>query len=635
MSFWELDPNEILLDKLVKKKEQEIGERKLEVPISSFHFSFLIIFLLCLFLGILARVWFFQILNHEKFVILAQANKFSFSKINAERGVIFDRNGEQLTFNKLSFDLYLKKDPKINETILLKVAKDFKLDFENLKQKFFQAKEGEEILILPDLDRERAIIFFLEKESYPYLVLKENYKREYPKGDIFSAVIGYLGSISKQEYEKEKDIYSPFDLVGRDGLEAFYEKVLRKTPGKVLVEKDARGKIFSSQVISLAQPGKNLVLYLDAKLQIKMREEIEKRMREIGAESAGGIAIDPQTGGILGLVSLPTYDNNVFSSKDSEKINQILNDPRGYLLNRVINGRFLLGSTVKPLIAIAALSENIIQKHTQIYCPGFIEIQNPYTGQVTYKHDWTSHGLTDLEKAIAESCNVFFYTIGGGYQNQKGLGAQKIKEYLKKFGLGEKKPEVDYPVFVEGLIGDPEWKEKTLKEPWWLGDTYNLSIGQGFLFASPLQLAQAFLPIANGGKFLKPKFVWKILDEKGNLIKENSPEEWTQNFIDSEILEIVRRGMQKAVTGENAPHASAKMLQNLPVSCAAKTGTAQSPRKNCPECFTVWIVVFAPYRDPKILLVLFFDGVRDISSVVSIPVAFEILNWYFSNNVLK
>lgn len=633
MSHWELDPNEILLDRLAKEKEEEMRERKFETPLFS-HFPFVFfLFIFLFFFLFLLRVFQLQFIEGKQFFSLAEANRFTLLKLNAERGIIFDRNREQLTFNKVTFDLCIQKNSLINEEVLRKIAKTFSLPFEDIFAKISSAKE-DLVCFLNNLDRERLIIFHLEKDNFPNLVLKEKIKREYKEGEIFSPILGYLTQIRGEEFEKDKENYSISDLVGREGLEKYYEEYLRKKPGKILIERDARNNLKLVQLISPPKPGKNLVLYLDGRLQRKMKEEIEKKMKETRAIFGGGIAVDPKTGGILALVSLPSFDNNVFNEEDFTKIRNLFEREDSPLLNKATDGQFLLGSTVKPLLAIAALKEGIIRENTFINCQGKIEILDPYTGKITTKKDWTIHGFTNVKKAIAESCNVFFYAVGGGWGNIRGLGVEKIKNYLKKFGF-EERAKVDFPTLTRGFIGDKKWKEEAKKEPWWIGDTFNLSIGQGYILATPLQVAQAFLPVANGGKFLKLRFVWKIESENGEVEKEFLPEEWQENFIDQEILKIVREGMRMTVSGEGAPLASAKSLNLLPVKAAAKTGTAQSPRKNCPECFTVWIVVFAPFEDPQILLVLFFDGVRDISTAVSIPVAFEILNWYFSENVVK
>jgi penicillin-binding protein 2 len=202
---------------------------------------------------------------------------------------------------------------------------------------------------------------------------------------------------------------------------------------------------------------------------------------------------------------------------------------------------------------------------------------------------------------------------------------------LEIFGFG-KSVDSDFPIpsFATGLIGDPQWKKEKFGESWWDGDTYNMSIGQGYILATPLQVARAYAAIANGGKLLKPRFVKEIVDEEKNVVETIQPEIEKEIQIDQKNLQIVKEGMRWAVTGQNSPHASAVALSDLPVAVAAKTGTAQVPRKGCEDCYTIWISVFAPYEDPKIVLTIMLEDVKGRLSQVVVPVAKEVLNWYFS-----
>jgi len=230
-----------------------------------------------------------------------------------------------------------------------------------------------------------------------------------------------------------------------------------------------------------------------------------------------------------------------------------------------------------------------------------------------------------MKKAIAESCNVYFYTVGGGYENQEGLGPSRIKEYLELFGWG-KKTGIDLPAEANGLIPFPDWKKEVKKENWWDGDTYNLSIGQGDIKVTPIQVAAAFVAIANKGTLYKPKVVKQIVDSEKNLIEKIRPEILRENFINPENLEIVRQGMRMAVTGEGSPYASSVLLNSLPVPAAAKTGTAETFR---PDYYHNWVAVFAPYDDPEIVLIIMIEDVKGLQSAV-LPVAKEVLRWYFT-----
>ena len=620
---FEIEPEEVLLDKLAKKREEEMGifEKKLEVPIfQSTLFRFFLFLILTLFF-LYFRTFQLQILQAKEFKIKSEANKFLISKIRAERGVIYDQNFKQLVFNRPSFDFVLRKnelprDEKERERILKEVSSILKIDFEELKEKI--SSQNGEIKIAKNLDHHTLIVLETKIDELPGFEIQKSIQREYLDGETISHLVGYLGKA---------------DFEGKEGIEKSYDQILKENPGKILIERDAKGKILSRKIVELPKPGKSLVLWLDFDLQKKIKEEMEKKIKEVGAKGGAAVAIDPKTGGVLALVSLPSFDNNLFSKgisqEDWEKLQR---DPKNPLLNRATSGQYLFGSTIKPFLALAALEEKIISPGKKIDCQGKIEIPHRYDPEKVYIfRDWTVHGLTDVRKAIAESCNVFFYTIGGGYQNQEGLGPGKIKKYLETFGFG-KLIDSDFPIppFAKGLIGDPEWKKEKFGESWWDGDTYNMSIGQGYVLTTPLQVARAYAAIANGGKLLKPKFVKTIVDEEKNVIETIQPEIEKEIPIDPKNLQIVKEGMRWAVTGQNSPHASCIALNDLAVAAAAKTGTAQVPRKDCEDCYTIWISVFAPYEDPKIVLTIVLENVKGRLSQVVVPVAKEILNWYFS-----
>jgi penicillin-binding protein 2 len=620
---FEIEPEEVLLDRLAKKKEEEMGifEKKLEVPIfktSLFKFFLLLLSLLAI---LYFRTFQLQVIQAKEFQIKSQANQFFISKIKAERGVIYDQNFKQLVFNQPSFDLILKKselpkEEREREKVLKKVAEILKTDFGNLKEKLDSLPE--KIKIAENLNHQTLIVLETKIFELPGFEIEKKVQREYVDGETISHLIGYLGKV---------------DVEGKEGIEKSYDKILKENPGKILIERDAKGRILSQKIVEFPKPGKSLVLWLDFDLQKKIKEEMEKKIKEVRAKGGAAVAIDPKTGGVLALVSLPSFDNNLFSKgisqEDWEKLQK---DPKSPLLNRATSGQYLFGSTVKPFIALAALEEKIISPNKKIDCQGKIEIPHRYNPEIVYEfRDWTVHGPTDIKKAIAESCNVFFYTIGGGYKNQEGLGPSKIKKYLEIFGFG-KLIDSDFPIpsFAKGLIGDPEWKKEKFGENWWDGDTYNMSIGQGYILTTPLQVARAFAAIANGGKLLKPRFVKEIVNEERNVVEVVQPEIENEIKIDPKNLQIVKEGMRWAVTGQNSPHASAIALNDLPVAVAAKTGTAQTLRKGCEDCYTIWISAFAPYEDPQIVLTIVLEEVKGRLSQVVVPVAKEILNWYFS-----
>ncbi len=610
----QLEPNDIFLDNLAQKKEQELGisSKRKEVKISQkkflslFSLFFILIFFLFLF------TFYFQAFRVKNFQALANQNKYLSSSLTAGRGVIYDNSGKQLASNRVVFNLYLDLEKATNEE--LEEIKNI-IDFDS-------GTEKDNIFFKENIDIETLI--FLKSRSFPFVFYEQSLVREYENPEVFSHLLGYIGKISKEELERYED-YSLQDYIGKMGLERSYDNYLRKRPGELLAERDSLGNIISEKIVSLPEPGYNLELWIDSDLQIKLYQELEEVLNNIGSNRAAAVAIDPKTGGILSMVSVPGYNNNLFSTKDYQKIQETFEDPRQPFFNRAISGLYATGSTIKPLTGVAALEEGIISSKKQINCKGQITVPHSYDPSIIYNfRDLRVHGLSDMQKAIAESCNVYFYIIGGGYEGQKGLGSSKIKEYLETFGWG-KITGIDIPGEKRGFIPSPEWKREIKNENWWTGDTYNFSIGQGDLDITPLQVANSYSIIANKGTFFSPKIVKNILDQEKNIIKKIKPEIIQENLFLEKNLETVREGMRRAVTGEGVPNASARILQSLPVSSAAKTGTAQTSRENR---YHNWITVFAPYDDPEIVLTIIIEDVEGIQLASSL-VAQRTLDWYF------
>jgi penicillin-binding protein 2 len=611
----EIEPQEVLLDALAQGDEKGIDFQQIETPLKNWVILGFWIFFLVLILLIFARTFQLQILSHDKFQAFAQRNKFIFSSIQSQRGVIYDRNLNQLVFNKPNFNLVCQKDKLLEEVenpnkIIEKLASILKIDPKEIQERLNKTEENEATVVY-NLDYQSLIIFEGLSQEFPGFYIKNETVREYKNGPIFSHILGYHRKSGQNT-----------------GLENFYDEFLSSKPGKIIIERDAKGKIISEKVESLPQPGDSLVLWLDEALQEKLYQELKNKLKERNAKRGIAIAMDPNTGGILALVSLPSYDNNLFAQEISaEEWQKIQNDKTYPLLNRAISGRYPTGSTIKPLIAAAALQEKIITPDFKINCLGKIIVDNPWFPEKPFIfRDWKTHGITDIKKAIAESCNVFFYTIGGGYKTFKGLGPELIKKYLEFFGWGEALG-IDLPGEKSGFIPDKTWKKEkfsSLSDKIWLpGDTYNLSIGQGYISITPLEVVAAFAAIANGGKLLQPQIVHKIIDEDKNTIEEFQPKVIREGFIDKENLEVVREGMRGAVV-----YGSATTLSDLPVKAAAKTGTAQTSKEGY---YHNWLTVFAPYDHPQIVLTVMIEEVPGLHVVVA-PVAREVLNWYFTRD---
>ena len=607
--IFDLEPQEILLDKLAQKRTEKLGV--FQVPLSKNILQLTYFIFLILFFILFYKTFQLQVIQGKEFSALAERNKFIIYQIKATRGIIYDQKMEQLVFNKPSFDLvgykndFTQKEDEWVEDIK-EVAEILNQDFEKLKAKIEKNNQAK-FLISENLNHQELIILETKSKELPGFQVERNSIREYVDGDVFANLIGYLGKIKISELQQEAELYSINDYVGRDGLELYYEDILRKNAGKLQIERDVLGNIISREITQFPEPGESLVLWIDADLQRKITNQLKEKLKEIGAQKAVGIA----------LVSLPSFDNNLFSSGDEKALEEILSDKTKPLFNRAIAGiGYPTGSVIKPLIASAALEEEIISPEKNINCQGEIVVENPWynaedseSGQEKWVyHDWTTHGWTNLRKAIAQSCNVYFYTIGGGYKEQKGLGPKTIEDYLELFGWGEKTG-ID-------LIGEGKGILPTIGNEWRLGDTYHLSIGQGAFTVTPIQVANAFAAIANNGRLYSPQIIQKIVNDS-----EVEPKLIRENFISSENLEIVRQGMRQAVTNGSATG----WLDFLPVEVAAKTGTAQTERINY---YHNWIVSFAPYEDPEIVLLIAILDVKEIRAAV-LPVARDILQWYF------
>lgn len=638
LAHQDIEPNEIFLDKLAQKKEEELGisGKKLEVALSKRTFFGIYITLSILFLLLISQTFMVQVLEAKKFSRLSDDNKLRFKLSKPLRGVIYDSNGEQLVFNESSFDLVLDKrdlpsSEEQKEDLLNEVALITKQPLNNLKE-IIESKKEPEVLILENIPHQVLLVLEskIAQNRLPGFQIISNPIRNYKDGKSFSHLVGYIGKIDENEYKMlsdEDQSYSRTDYIGKSGLEKSYEEILRGKPEVVKIEKDVLGNKRSESKVSDLEPGKSLILYLDASLQRKIEEVLSSVLQNVGGKKAAAVALDPKTGGVLALVSLPSFDNNLFRKGEKiEEVNKVLNNPLEPLFNRVISGKYLTGSTIKPFVALAALQEKIISPEKKIYDNlGYIEIKNQYDPNIIYRfHDWKIHGWADMRRAIAWSVNVYFYTIGGGYKDQKGLGPSRIKKYLSLFGW-DQKTGIDLPGEVEGLIPDPEWKKKAFSNKedqlWYDGDTYNMSIGQGFLKITPLEVATSYAAIANGGKLLKPQVVKEIVDENKNVVERFEPKIIRENFIDSQNLQVVKEGMRQMVTDGSGTG----FLDQLPEKVAAKTGTAQLGK----ERYHNWVTVFGPYEDPGIVLTVVIEDVKGVQAA-ALPVARDVLNWYFS-----
>lgn len=603
-----IEAEEIFLDSKKLKESPESEREKIEFPIKKgkvyFLYFLIIVFLLILFIKAIDL----QIVKGDYWRELAEGNRLRSYPIKAFRGIIYDKDGAPLVSNEPIFNLtivpadLLRQEENLSEVLnyLSEILEESKESIESSIKK--NANLSIPIVIKENISKETVLILEGKFSENPAISVEIASQRNYIDSPYFSHVLGYLGKINKKEYAERPD-YLIDDWIGKTGLELYYEKKLRGLYGKQLVEVNAQGKIKNLFGRKESEPGKSMTLSIDSGLQKKLYNEIQQMLWGLRTDKAAGVALNPNTGEILALVSFPSFNNNKIIAGLSEEF------------NRAVSGTYPPGSTIKPLIAAAALKEEIITPNKIISCPGSVTIYHKYYPDIFYTfHDWKVHGATNLIKAIAESCNVYFYTVGGGYGKIEGLGIEKINKYLKQFGLGNALG-IDLFGEAKGLVPSENWKKENKGEDWYIGDTYNVSIGQGDVIATPLQIALVTAVIANDGTLFKPQIVSKINEDS------ISPQIIRDNIVNKEILGIVKKGMREAIISGSAKH-----LYDLPVKVAGKTGTAQAPGDKTPHS---WFTSFAPYENPEIVLTILVENGGE-GSAVAAPITKEVLRWYFS-----
>jgi penicillin-binding protein 2 len=401
-------------------------------------------------------------------------------------------------------------------------------------------------------------------------------RRNYPFPSA-SHVIGYVSYPKKDA----RGIYYDTSETGIAGLEAEYDTLLAGKNGQVLTERDALGQVRSEGIVVKAVEGKALQVSIDANLQRLFARAIAGIVSDKRFIAGAGVILDVQTGAVRALVSYPSYDSNVMSDGGPSATIAVYNtDPGHPFLDHAVQGVYAPGSIVKPFVAAGALTDGLITADTIINDAGSISIPDPYhPGKEFIYKGWKVLGEVDVKKAIAWSSDVFFYTVGGGFENQKGLGITRLEYWYRQFGLGSKTG-IDVSEEASGLIPTPAWKKSVFNEPWYLGDTYFTAIGQYSMQVTPLQMARATASLVNGGKLFTP-----------TLLAHKTPS-YTTVPVDASALALVRAGMRQTVTS-----AIATSL-NLPyVSVAAKTGTAQTGTRN--QYDNSWVEGFFPYDNPQ------------------------------------
>ncbi len=609
-----------------------------------------------------------QIVQGDYYRRAADQNRFRLVQTDALRGIVYDRTGHILVRNIPSFNVsivpadlpddqaervFQRLSTLLNvpiDTVIENTATDVvgrlpsDIDRTVIPPK---RKPGIRELVaagqrdpyspaLIQTNVPRDVAFYIEENhlDFPGVQIGLEPVRQYVDGPLLSHILGFVGPIpSERAADYKSQGYAATDQVGLNGLEYTFEPDLHGTKGRRYIEVDVAGREVANLGEEPPVPGNNLVLTIDADFQKTVQTILEKAMRGAKSKQGVAIALDPRNGEILALVSLPTYDDNLFATGISvDDYTNLAQDPMHPLVDHAITGQYPPGSTFKLIPASAALQEHVVDINTRIQTPGTIWVPNKYfpddpkLAQPFY--DWYKPGFGSLAilGGLAESSDVFFYQLAGGQSPNfdTGLGQDRLSAYARMFGLGELSG-IDLPGEAKGLVPDQTWKRKTIGDIWTVGDTYNMGIGQGYVLATPLQVADYTAIVANGGTLYKPQLVHAVVDAQGQIVRTIAPQVIRKVAVDPQNLAIVREGMRESVTYGTSANANL-----ADVNVAAKTGTAEyyGPRINGHLPTHAWFTAFAPYENPQVVVTVFVAGGGE-GSAVAAPAATDILRAYF------
>lgn len=606
--------NKLLVD--LNRTSEVFSELRVD---SHTRFSHLAIFLviLCGFVLIfIGRVFYLSVLNKDYYVSIAQNNRVREVPVLPERGVIYDRAGRVLARNKPSFSLILNvgqcsyqfQDLAFCKDLITRLNEKFnsKIDifrvFKQIEQK------ASSIILLSSLQRDDILQIEAVSKDYRGLSVVTASQRDYTYKEELSHVIGYVGLDT--------------DIVGKTGVEVVYDSVIKGTLGSKIIQVDSLG--IESRIISQKDsfPGKDLTLYLDADLQTRAYELLKREVAQKKAKAGVVLAQDPDSGGVIALVSYPGFDSQKLSDgisgKDYDKLNNDLSAP---FFNRAVSAIYPPGSVFKMVPASAILMEKIITAGYQIFDPGYVQI-----GSYIYRN-WKldGHGLVDIKRALQVSNDTYFYKTVGGYEGLKGLGIKKLYEWATKFGFG-KLTGIDLPTESAGFMPDGVYKT------WYLGDTYITAIGQGDSLATPLQVNNMVSYFANGGKIFEPHVVKSI-----NGVRDITPKILSENLVDKFVYDTVREGMRMAVSSGGTAYPLFDFPQkHNGIRLAGKTGTSEYTDPDGTARTHAWLSVFGPfddnskYNDKKIVLTVLLEGGGAGSSDAA-PIARALMDFWFKD----
>ncbi|MCK5533563.1 penicillin-binding protein 2 [bacterium] len=565
-------------------------------------------FLVFVFFVLYLRLFQLQIINKRYFKKISKNNCIQILFQQAPRGAILDRNGVVLADSRSAFSLLFSpfnlSDDDITKSVnkisdILDRDKEYfirKISFQK-RYPFTYAR------LMENIERKKMFQFAEEKPNIPGITIQTETVRYYLRKNFASHILGYIGEINADELRDRGGECKQGNVVGKIGIEKIYDSELRGIEGGKQIEVNAVGR--ELRVLREIKPvkGHTLILTIDKKLQ-ELSEDA------LGDSPGVIIILDPRNSEVLSLVSKPDFDSNIFTVPlASKKWNHFFTSLAYPLLNRAIQAQYAPGSVFKILVTLAALEEEKINLNDTFFCKGFLTCGREERVFRCWKRE--GHGKQNLIQAMANSCDIYFYNMG------LSLGVRNISKYAKEFGLGEKTG-IDLPSEKRGLVPSSEWKRKKIGDPWFDGDTLNLSIGQGYLLATPLQIANMVCAVVNGGKLYRPYIVKKIIGDKNHLIKEIKPYKIRDIKISESTLNILKKSLKSTVekgTGRAA------YLKNL--SIGGKTGTAENPHGEN----HAWFVCFTPVEDPQIVICVFLEHGGSGGSDAA-PVARKVLEGY-------
>jgi penicillin-binding protein 2 len=569
--------------------------------------NWLLIFVIICFSILVISLWYLQMIKGEEFRERAVENCIRALVEDAPRGRIYDRQEELLVTNRPAVVVsIIPAEVDDLEKLSERLSRIISISPEEISQivKNYRENPFKPVKILDDCKINKIVEIEERKDEFKGVVLEIKPRRDYLYHDFAAHSLGYVGEIDKEELQQfGNPKFQGGDIIGKAGLEKYYDDILRGEKGGKEVEVDASGQEIATLLYQKPVPGEDLVLTIDRDLQLCGENLLFNKKGSI-------VVSDPNSGEILALVNRPSFSPNIFANGISISDWQRLSSDADYpLTNRSVQGLYSPGSIFKVVTAIAALEEGVTDRKRKIYCSGSFEL----AGQVFTCWKETGHGSLSIVDAIAHSCNIYFYTLGND------LGIERFNKYMQKFGL-EEKTGIDLPAEAIGVIPSAQWKEREVKEIWFPGDTINLSIGQGYLLLTPLQVHNIITAIAEEGEIYKLHLVKKIISADGKTIKEIKSEIYRKLNFSPDTFKIVKEGLRQTILKGTGWRANIKEL-----AVAGKTGTAQNPQGET----HAWFIGFAPYDNPEVCITVFLENGGEGGEAAA-PIARAMLEKYFN-----